>query len=74
MTGRFATAGESGLDVCGAARAMPLPPGSQAGVADLLLDGATALVLDGHAAAVPVLGRAIAGLLADQSDSADALL
>ena len=53
---------------------MPLPPGSQPGVADLLLDGAAALVLDGHAAAVPVLGRAIAGLLADQSDSADALL
>jgi len=53
---------------------MPLPPGSQAAVADLLLDGATALGLDGHAAAVPVLGQAITGLLADQSDSADALL
>src|SRR6266571_852906 len=74
VTGRFATAGESYLDVCRAARAMPLPPGSQPGVADLLLDGATALVLDGHAAAVPVLGRAVAGLLADPSDSADALL
>jgi hypothetical protein len=74
VTGRFTAAGESDLDVCRAARAMPLPPGSQPGVADLLLDGATALILDGHAAAVPVLGRAIAGLLADQSDSADALL
>src|SRR6266576_1054504 len=56
-----------------AARAMPLPPGSPPGVADLLLDGATALVLDGHAAAVPALGPAIAGLLADPSGSADAL-
>ena len=28
VTGRFATAGESALDVCRAARAMPLPPGS----------------------------------------------
>jgi hypothetical protein len=74
VTGRFTAAGESDLDVCRAARAMPLPPGSQPGVADLLLDGATALVLDGHAAAVPVLARAIAGLLADPSDSADALL
>jgi DNA-binding CsgD family transcriptional regulator len=74
VTGRFTAAGESDHDVGRAARAMPLPPGSQPRVADLLLDGATALVLDGHAAAVPVLGRAIAGLLADQSDSADALL
>jgi DNA-binding CsgD family transcriptional regulator len=74
VTGRFTAAGESDLDICRAARAMPLPPGSPPGVADLLLDGATALVLDGHAAAVPVLGPAIAGLLADQSDSADALL
>src|SRR6266851_4993782 len=74
VTGRFTATGESDLDVCRAARAMPLPPGSPPGVADLLLDGATALVLDGHAAAVPVLGPAIAGLLADPSDSADALL
>jgi DNA-binding CsgD family transcriptional regulator len=74
VTGRFTTAGESDHDVCRAARAMPLPPGSQPRVADLLLDGAIALVLDGHAAAVPVLGRAIAALLADQSDSADALV
>ncbi len=74
VTGRFTATGESALDVCRAARATPLPPGSQAGVADLLLDGATALGLDGHAAAVPVLGQAITGLLAEQSDSADALL
>jgi len=74
VTGRFTATGESALDVCRAARATPLPPGLQAGVADLLLDGATALGLDGHAAAVPVLGQAITGLLAEQSDSADALL
>ena len=74
VTGRFTAAGESDLDICRAARAMPLPPGSPPGVADLLLDGATALVLDGHAAAVPALGPAIAGLLADPSGSADALL
>ncbi len=74
VTGRLSAAGESDLDVCRAARAMPLPPGSQPGVADLLLDGAAALVLDGHGAAVPLLGRAIACLLEDQSDSADALL
>src|SRR6266566_2508688 len=74
VTGQLTAPGESDLDVCRAARAMPLPPGSQPGVADLLLDGASALVLDGHAAAVLVLGRAVAGLLADQSDSADALL
>jgi DNA-binding CsgD family transcriptional regulator len=74
VAGRFTAAGESDHDVCRAARTIPLPPGSHPGVADLLLDGATALVLDGHAAAVPALGHAIAGLLADQSDSADALL
>jgi hypothetical protein len=74
VTGQLTASGESDLDVCRAARAMPLPPGSQPRVADLLLDGATALVLDGHAAAVPVLGRAIDALLADPSDSADALL
>ncbi len=74
VIGRFAASGENLLDVCRVARGMPLPPGSQPDVADLLLDGATALVLDGHAAAVPVLGRAIAGLLDDQRDSADALL
>jgi DNA-binding CsgD family transcriptional regulator len=74
VTGRLAEPGESALDLCRVARAMPLPPGSQPRVADLLLDGATALVLDGHAAAVPVLGRAVAALLADPSDSADALL
>jgi DNA-binding CsgD family transcriptional regulator len=74
VTGRLAASGESTLDVCRAARAMPLPAGSQPRVADLLLDGATALVLDGHAAAVPVLSRAIDALLADPSDSADALL
>src|SRR5260370_1230850 len=74
VTGRFTATGESDLDICRAARAMPLPPGSPPGVADLLLDGAAALVLDGHAAAVPLLSPAIAGLLEDQSDSADALL
>ena len=52
---------------------MPLPQGSEPTVADLLLDGRTALFLDGHAAAVPLLRGAIAALQADLSDSPELL-
>jgi DNA-binding CsgD family transcriptional regulator len=73
VTGRFTAMGESERDVARAARAMPLPAGCPLTVGDLLLDGYTALFLDGHAAAVPLLRQAIAALQADDSDSPEAL-
>jgi DNA-binding CsgD family transcriptional regulator len=73
VPGRFTVAGESEVDVATVARAMPLPQGSEPTVADLLLDGRTALFLDGHAAAVPMLRDAIAALQADLSDSPEVL-
>jgi DNA-binding CsgD family transcriptional regulator len=73
VTGRFTAAGESEVEVARAARAMPLPVGCPATVADLFLDGDTALFLDGHAAAVPLLRHGIAALQADDSDSDEGL-
>jgi DNA-binding CsgD family transcriptional regulator len=73
IPGRFAAPGESEIDVARAARAMHLPPDHPPTIADLLLDGDTALFLDGHAAAVPFLRRAIAALQIDDSDTADAM-
>jgi DNA-binding CsgD family transcriptional regulator len=73
VTGRFTAPAESELDVARAARAMPLPAGYPPTITDLLLDGDTALFLDGPATAVPILRRAVAALQADDSDSPDVL-
>ena len=61
-TGRFTVPGASEADVSRLARAMPLPPDVEPTVGDLILDGCATLFLDGHAAAVPPLQRAIAAL------------
>jgi DNA-binding CsgD family transcriptional regulator len=73
IPGRFAAPGESEVDVARTARAMPLSSDDPPTVADLLLDGDTALFLDGHAAAVPFFRRALAVLQADDSDTADTM-
>jgi DNA-binding CsgD family transcriptional regulator len=73
VTGQFTAPGESEIDVGLAARAMPLPPGSEPTIGDLFLDGDSTLFIDGHAAAAPVLRRAIDALEADPSDSAQML-
>src|SRR5205807_705837 len=73
VTGRFTAPAESELDVARAARAMPLAAGDPPTITDLLLDGDTALFLDGPATAVPLLRRAVAALQADDSDSPDVL-
>jgi DNA-binding CsgD family transcriptional regulator len=57
--GRF---GNSGGSVGVAARAREAPRAIKPTAAELLLDGLSLLLTEGHAAAVPVLRRAIAGL------------
>ena len=74
VTGRLTAPGESEVDVAAAARAMPLPDGAAPSVADLLLDADAGLFLDGHAAAVPLLRRAVDALLQDEIDADDDLL
>jgi DNA-binding CsgD family transcriptional regulator len=59
------------LDVAMAAEA--LPPASAPKVADLLLDGFTALLTVGHAAAAPLLRRAIEALGSDALPADEAL-
>lgn len=73
VTGRFTARGESEVDVAAAARAMPLR-GATPSVADLLLDADVALFLDGHAAAVPLLRRAIDALQRNDLNTDDDLL
>jgi DNA-binding CsgD family transcriptional regulator len=73
VTGRFTAPGESERDVGLAAREMPLPPGSKPRIGDLLLDGDSALFIEGHAAAAPLLRRAIDALDADTTDSEQTL-
>jgi DNA-binding CsgD family transcriptional regulator len=73
VTGVFTAPGESEIDVALAARAMPLPPGSRPTIGDLFLDGDATLFLDGHAAAVPQLQRALAAVENDPSDSEEML-
>ena len=72
IRGRFAADGASDADIARAARSMP-PPQSAASIGDLLLDADTALLLDGHEAAAPLLRRAVATLQETPIDSADLL-
>ena len=69
VTGRFTAPGESEVDVGLAAREMPLAPGEVPTIGDLFLDGDSTLFIEGHAAAAPLLRRAIDTLEADLTDS-----
>jgi DNA-binding CsgD family transcriptional regulator len=62
VSGRLATAGAAGQDIARTARSLPPAPASDASVGDLLLDADTSLLLDGHEAAAPLLGRAVTAL------------
>lgn len=73
VTGVFTAPGEAERDVALAARAMPLPAGLAPTIGDLFLDGDSALFVDGHAAAVPLLRRAFDALDDDVTDSEDVL-
>jgi DNA-binding CsgD family transcriptional regulator len=53
--------GDELLEICRTVRALPPPPGT-ARPLDLLLDGLALLPTDGHAAATPVLQRAVKAL------------
>ena len=73
VTGAFTAPGEGELDVARAARAMPVPAGMTPSIGDLFLDGDSALFADDHAAAIPLIRRAIDTLDADTTDSEDVL-
>jgi DNA-binding CsgD family transcriptional regulator len=62
VSGRLAAVGAGGPDIARAARSLPPAPEPAAGIGDLLLDADTALLLDGHEAAAPLLSRALARL------------
>ena len=57
FAGRLAGAGDL-LEVCRAARALPLPPGPPRTI-DVVLDGLALIVTDGPAAAAPTLRQAV---------------
>jgi DNA-binding CsgD family transcriptional regulator len=69
VTGAFTAPGESERDVGLAGREMPLPLGIEPTIGDLLLDGDSTLFIEGHAAAAPLLRRAIDALEADPTRS-----
>jgi hypothetical protein len=73
ISGRFAADSASDVDIARAARSMPLPPQSAATIGDLLLDADTALLLDGHEAAAPLLKHVVTTLLDAPLNSADLL-
>ena len=73
ISGRLAKTGAGEADIAHAARSLPRPPPSGATIGDLLLDADTTLILDGHEAAVPVLRRAVAAMLAAPVSSAELL-
>ena len=62
LAGSSPQPGESYADVARVARGMPLLPGAEPTVADRLLDAATAVHLDGAAAARPLLLAALAAV------------
>jgi DNA-binding CsgD family transcriptional regulator len=65
LAGPLAAPGGLLLEVSRAARAAP-PPAEAPRPCDLLLDGLTMMVTDGHAAAEPTLRRAVSAFLGDQ--------
>jgi DNA-binding CsgD family transcriptional regulator len=71
VSGRLAPAGAAGPDIARAVRSLPPAPASESSVGDLLLDADTSLLLDGHEAAAPLLGRAVAGLQQTPARSPD---
>ena len=73
LSGRFAVNGASEADVVRAARSMPSPSSSSRSAGDLLLDADTALLLEGHQAAAPLLRQAVTALLGASLDSAELL-
>ena len=73
ISGPLGAAGSTAVDVAMAARAVGRPAGEAPGISDLLLDAETALVLDGHRAAAPLVRRAITALHDDPSESAQML-
>jgi len=72
--GRFVSAGASEVEIARVARAMPLPPQSAMTVGDLLLDADTALLLDGHEVAAPLLRQALIALLDVPISSEDQMI
>ncbi|MDD9369680.1 MAG: helix-turn-helix transcriptional regulator, partial [Acidimicrobiales bacterium] len=68
VTGRYTVAGESELDVGRVAGEIPLPEGSDATIADLLLDGNAALFATGPEDAVALFRQAHAALDAAADD------
>ncbi|MEY2566671.1 MAG: hypothetical protein QOE35_1200 [Actinomycetota bacterium] len=74
LAGRFAAPGATEHDVALEARATPLPLGSPASAADLLLDGYAALMLDGPDAAVPILHESLRRLMAQDCTGEDLLV
>jgi DNA-binding CsgD family transcriptional regulator len=73
VTGAFTAAGAGEADVGALVRRMPFPSGTEPAIVDLLLDGDTALFLEGYAAAVDPLRRAIAALVAHPTDTVESL-
>jgi DNA-binding CsgD family transcriptional regulator/tetratricopeptide (TPR) repeat protein len=64
FAGRLAT-GRGALEIAQAARATPRRPGPTRAT-DLLLDGWTLMIMEGYAAATPVLKRALSGFLSQE--------
>jgi DNA-binding CsgD family transcriptional regulator len=61
-------------EIASLARALPRDPEAESSATDLLLDGWAAQIAIGYPAAVPLLRRAIAKLLADDLDPEEGLL
>jgi len=73
ISGRLASTGAGGADIATVVRSLPPAAPGDATIADLVLDADTALYLDGPDAAVPVVTRAVAAMLAAPDGSAELL-
>jgi DNA-binding CsgD family transcriptional regulator len=73
ISGRLAKTGAGDADIAHAARSLPVPSRPDATIGDLVLDADATLLLDGHEAAVPVVKRAVAAMLAVPISSAELL-
>ena len=72
ISGRLARAGAGGADIAQTVRSWPAPPAGVT-IGELVLEADTALNLDGPDAAVPVVKRAVAAMLAAPDGSAELL-